>query len=97
MSEEQGQDKAETLAPFFRPRSMAVIGASRNPRKLGYVLLDNLVKARFPGQLYAVNLEPESVLRHPTYRTVLDIAGPVDLAAIGVPAALPVRVAGEHG
>ena len=97
MSEEQGHGNAETLTPFFRPRSIAVIGASRNPRKLGYVLLDNLVKARFPGELYAVNPEAESVLRHPAYRTVLDVPGLVDLAAIVVPAVVVPAVLEDCG
>ncbi len=75
------------LAPFFRPRSIAVVGASRNPRKLGYVLLDNLRKARFAGPLYPVNLDAQSVLRLPAYSSVDAIPEPVDLALIVVPAA----------
>lgn len=71
---------------LFRPRSLAVVGASRNPRKLGYVLLDNLLKSRFPGRLLPVNPKAESVLRLPAYASVDDVPGPIDLAVIVAPA-----------
>lgn len=76
----------DDLSRFFRPRAIAVIGASRNPRKLGYVLLDNLIRSRFPGALYPVNPEAEAVLRRPAFASVLDIPGAVDLALIVIPA-----------
>jgi acetyl coenzyme A synthetase (ADP forming)-like protein len=70
---------------FFTPRSIAVVGASRNPLKLGYVLLDNLTRARFPGPIFPVNPNAESVLGLPAYAHVDAIPAPVDLAVITVP------------
>lgn len=78
---------ARELDLFFAPRSVAVVGASRDPMKLGYVLLDNIVRARFPGPVYPVNPSAESVLGLRTYARLDDIPGPVDLAVITVPAA----------
>lgn len=77
---------ARELDCFFAPRSVAVVGASRDPLKLGYVLLDNILRARFPGPIYPVNPSAESVLGLRTYARLEDIPGPVDLAAITVPA-----------
>lgn len=76
----------EDIERFFTPRSIAVIGASRNPIKLGYVLLDNLQRARFRGELYAVNPHPGRILGLPTYPSVLDLPEAPDLAILTVPA-----------
>src|SRR6266542_1816128 len=46
---------AGSLAPFFRPRAIAVIGASRNPASIGYRLLDAVIRGGFPGPVYPVN------------------------------------------
>ncbi len=81
-----------SLDAFFTPRSIAVVGASRNPQKLGYVLLDNLMRARFPGTLFPVNTNAESVLGRTAYAHVDEIPGPVDLAILTVPAAAVIGV-----
>jgi acetyltransferase len=75
-----------SLEPFFSPRSIAVVGASRNPQKLGYVLLDNLTRGRFAGPVYPVNPHAESVLGCAAYAHVDEIPGPVDLAILTTPA-----------
>jgi acetyltransferase len=85
------------LDSFFTPRSIAVVGASRNPQKLGYVLLDNLQRGRFRGALYPVNPNAEAVLGLPAYAHVDDIAEPVDLAVLTVPATAVTEVIDECG
>ena len=85
------------LDAFFVPRSIAVAGASRNPQKLGYVMLDNLMRARFPGPLYPVNPNAESVLGLRAYAHFDEIPGPVDLAVLTVPAAAAAEVIDECG
>lgn len=85
------------LECFFTPRSIAVAGASRNPQKLGYVMLDNLIRARFKGPIYPVNPNAESVLGLPSYARVEDIAAPVDLAVLTVPASAVLPVIDECG
>ncbi len=68
------------------PHSIAVIGASRRPKSIGHRFLSNLVKGCFAGPVYAVNSEALEVLGLPTFASVGDIPGPVDLAVIAVPA-----------
>lgn len=70
---------------LFRPRSIAVIGASANPRKLGYALLDNLQRSRFKGDLYAVNPKGGRILGIEAVATVGDLPLTPDLVVIAVP------------
>ncbi len=70
---------------LFRPRSVAVVGVSRNPGKVGYGVFRNLVEAGFPGPLYAVNPAGGEVLGRPVLRSLEEIAGPVDLGVLVVP------------
>ena len=57
----------ESLAPFFRPRGVAVVGASRNPAKLSYAVIRNLAAGsqRFPGRVYPVNPQAEQIFGLP--------------------------------
>ena len=81
---------------FFRPRGVAVIGASREPGKVGYMVLYNL-KNSFPGPVYPVNPRAREILGLPAYRSVLEVPDPVDLAVVAVPARIVPRVAEEAG
>lgn len=82
---------------FFRPGSVAVIGASRNPRKVGHVILRNFIEGGFPGKVYPVNPKTETLFDLPCYPSVLKAPGPVDLAVISVPAALVPMVLDQCG
>ncbi|HKQ62445.1 MAG TPA: CoA-binding protein, partial [Candidatus Polarisedimenticolaceae bacterium] len=73
------------LDAIFRPRAVAVVGASRRPQSIGHELLRNLVDFGFCGPVYPVNPDAESVLSIRCHRTVTDIRGPLDLAVIVVP------------
>ena len=44
-----------SLESFFNPKSVAVVGVSDNPAKLGAVVFNNIIGAKFPGKLYGVN------------------------------------------
>ena len=74
---------SDTLAPFLRPRSIALVGASDQAGKLGYALVRNL--ANFEGQVFYVNPKRASILEQPTSPTVCAIGQPVELAAVLVP------------
>lgn len=80
---------------IFYPDSIAVIGASANPKKVGYSLLRNLLS--FPGDLYPVNPVRKELFGRKTYPSVKDIPGPVDWAVIAVPARLVPEVMEECG
>ena len=75
-----------SLAPFLDPASVAVVGASRDPYKVGGSVVANLRSAGFPGRIIPVNSRADSVQGLPAVRAMLDVEGPVDLAVIAVPA-----------
>ncbi|HIQ10217.1 MAG TPA: acetyl CoA synthetase, partial [Euryarchaeota archaeon] len=85
---------------FFRPEGVAVIGASRNPRKIGHQVLRNIVEGGYGGKVYPVNPKGGEILGLPVYKSVLDVPGSVDLAVVAVPAPVVpsvVRECGEKG
>lgn len=88
------------LEPFFKPSGVAVIGASRNPHKLGYGVVRNLKEYQYQGPIYPVNTSASEILGKRCYASVLEVPDPVDLAVVIVPApAVPdtVRECGERG
>ena len=74
------------LEPFFKPRSVALIGATETPGSVGRTLLQNLTGASFGGRVVPVNPKRDNVLGIKAYRSVADIPGEVDLAVIATPA-----------
>ncbi|MFD5826845.1 GNAT family N-acetyltransferase [Lentzea sp. NPDC060358] len=79
--------EARSVHNLLHPRSVAVIGASTDPTKIGHAVLQNLLEAGFTGPVYPVNAEHRSVRGVRAYPTVLDIPDDVDLAVVAVPAA----------
>ncbi len=77
---------AASVLPVFYPKSVAVIGASRDPTSIGGRLFRNLVASGFTGVAYPINPSAESVNSVRAYPSVLDVPGPIDLAFIVVPA-----------
>ena len=75
----------ESLDAIFRPRSVAVIGASRKRQTIGREILANLVEYGFNGPVYPVNKTAEAIHSIRCYRSIKDIPGPVDLAIVTVP------------
>lgn len=75
-----------TLDFFFSPKSVAVIGASHTPGKVGYEILDDLIKGNFQGGIYAVNPDTTPILNKTVYPSVKGIPGEVELAVIAIPA-----------
>jgi acetyl coenzyme A synthetase (ADP forming)-like protein len=85
---ERREQVAATAAmdAFFAPRSVAVIGASRRRGTVAGELFHNLLAAGFNGPVYPVNPKASVVQSVLAYRSVLDVAGPVDLAVLALPA-----------
>ena len=75
------------LDVFFRPKSVAVIGATETPGSVGRTVLSNLIASPFGGPVYPVNLKRPSVLGIKAYKTIADINDHVDLAVVVTPAA----------
>jgi len=76
----------DRVEPIFRPKSIAVIGASRTKGKVGYAIMRNLIVNEFQGKLFPVNPNADSVWGVKAYPSVLDVPDPVDLAIVAIPA-----------
>ncbi len=87
--------KKQSLELMFKPKSIAVIGASRDENSVGYGILKSLTRGcvmsseyclSFPGKVYPVNPNADYILGVKCYKSVKDIEGEIDLAVIAVPA-----------
>jgi len=79
-------DIVRQLNHIFKPDSIAVIGASDNIRKWGYMMVDRPIRTGYKGTVYPVNPQKENILGLRCYSSVRDIPGDVDLAVITIPA-----------
>lgn len=75
--------KAE-LDHFFRPESIAIIGASSTPGKVGYNFMANLVASSFPHEIYPVNPGFKEIMGIRVYEGIKDVPKTPDLAIIAV-------------
>ncbi|UCD56962.1 MAG: CoA-binding protein, partial [Candidatus Hydrogenedentota bacterium] len=77
---------------FFKPKSVAVVGASRNPRKFGSIIMTNLFHLGYEGKIFPVNPKGEDIAGLATYTSVGLIPDEVELAILAVPASATIRV-----
>jgi acetyltransferase len=73
------------LEKFFAPRSIAVVGASDTPGRVGYVVIRNLVAGGYRGRIYPVNSGKTSINGLPTFPDLAAIGDPIDLAVVATP------------
>ncbi|MCL4395454.1 MAG: CoA-binding protein [Chloroflexi bacterium] len=71
---------------FFEPRSVAIVGASSNPAKLSYAIMDNMTRYGYAGRIYPINPKGGTVAGQEVLPSVLDVPGEIDLAVIVIPA-----------
>jgi len=91
---------ARSIKRLLEPRSVAVVGASRQPGTVGHEVVRNLVNCRFQGPVYPVNPSATNVASLPSFPSLEAVPGPVDLAVVAVPAAVVpdvVKACGEKG
>jgi acetate---CoA ligase (ADP-forming) len=74
-----------SLNGMFNPKSVAIIGASNTPGKVGYAIVKNLIDADFEGKIYPINLKEKKVQGLRAYKSVSKVVGKVDLAIIVIP------------
>ncbi len=86
-----------TLKSFFEPSSVAVVGASREPGKLGHEVFRNIIEAGFRGKLYPINPKADEVLGLKCYPSIKDVTDEVELAVIIVPARFVPSVVADCG
>ena len=88
----------EELLPLLRPESIAVVGAAREPQKIGHVVVKNLIAGEFPkDKIFPVNPNADEILGLKCYPSVKSIPDEVQLAIIVVPAKLVAQVMKECG
>jgi acyl-CoA synthetase (NDP forming) len=83
----------DDLALLFRPTSVAVVGASANPGKIGHVALANLMSGDFT--VYPVNPKETEILGLKCYPSLCDVPCHVDIALVVLPAQSSIKVVEE--
>ncbi len=74
------------LQHFFNPSSVAVVGASQNPSKIGYEILNNIVQYDYGGSVYPINPKAQEILGLKAYPDLTSVPSKIDLAVIALPA-----------
>lgn len=69
----------QSLDVFFKPKSIAVVGASRTPQRPGYCVVENLVRFGYEGKIYPINPNAVEILNLKAYSKITDIPGEVEL------------------
>lgn len=83
------------LFRLFHPRSVAVVGASRDPKKIGHIVLKNIIDGGFTGDIYPVNPEADTILDLPTFASYSLIPTVPHVAIVAVPDAIVLSVVEE--
>ncbi len=100
MAERELRADARSIGRLLNPRSIAVVGASADPGKIGHLVLLNLLRAGFTGPIFPVNPRARSIAGILAYPSIAEVPGQLDLAVLAVPAAdVPevVRQCGSRG
>lgn len=87
---------AATLENFFNPKSVAIVGASATPRKLGTIVLENMALQGFKGEIYPVNPKLTHIGALQCYRKISDLPVIPDLSIVLIPAESVVESLKEH-
>lgn len=72
------------LDGLFKPRSVAIIGASNNPLSIGHIIIQNLVDHNFKGPIYPINPKAKHIKSFKAYASVLDVPDEIDLVNISI-------------
>jgi acyl-CoA synthetase (NDP forming)/GNAT superfamily N-acetyltransferase len=84
---------ANSLVPLFRPKTVAVVGASRDPSSLGNALFRNILQGRFKGTVFPVNPRAQAIEGVRAYASLSDLPEAPDLVILAVPASKVLSVA----
>ena len=85
------------LDKLFKPKSIALIGASDRVHTVGYAMMQNLIKPSFKGSVYPVNIKHKTIAGHEAYKNVQAIPHAIDVAIIATPAVTVPGVLEECG
>jgi acetyltransferase len=87
----------DALNGLLRPKSVAIVGASTTPGKIGYTVVQNIIQGGYEGKIYPINPSADEILGLKCYPTIADVPGPVDAAVVTVPAKFVAGVTEECG
>lgn len=87
----------KVLDGLFRPKSVAVIGASATPGKIGFSVVEALLNGKYAGDIYPINLKLDEILGIKVYKSISDLKDKVDLAVITIPAKFVLSAVEECG
>lgn len=87
----------QNIDGLMRPKSIAVVGASSQPGKIGYTVVDNLIKSGYQGKIYPINPKATEILGIKAYPSILAVPEQIDAAAITVPASMVEQAVEECG
>ncbi|RLA88581.1 MAG: CoA-binding protein [Deltaproteobacteria bacterium] len=79
-------DSISQFDGILRPKSVAVIGASTSPDKLGHEILKNILDGGYQGAVYPINPKADTILDLPCHTNVKELQKPPDLAVLIIPA-----------
>lgn len=82
---------------FTQPTSLAVVGASKTPGKIGYALVDNIIASGYKGKIFPINPKEKEILGLTCYSSLTEIPEEVETAVFAVPAQKVLDVARECG
>jgi len=85
------------LQSLVRPQSVAIVGASNKPGKIGYAVVQNMKSSGFRGEIYPINPKEKEIAGFKAYPTVRDVGKSVDVAVMCVPAKVVLSVAEDCG
>jgi acetyltransferase len=85
------------LNNLLQPKSVAIVGASTQPGKIGYTVIENLIKGGYKGKIYPINPTATEILSLPVFPTIGAVPGDIDLAVITVPVKFTAKVIEECG
>lgn len=89
--------KHTAIDGMLRPKTIAVVGASATPGKIGYTVLANLLESKFEGKIFPINPTAQEILGLKVYAEIADVPEQIDAAIITVPAKFVPEVTEECG
>ena len=85
------------ISYFFKPKSIAIIGASPTQGKVGNTVLTNIIESGYQGKIYPINPKSEEILGYKAFKNVLDVPNQIEIAIFAIPSKFVALTAEECG
>jgi acyl-CoA synthetase (NDP forming) len=85
------------LESLLYPNTVAVIGASRSPGKVGHAVVANLINGGYKGEILPIHPKADEILGYKAYKSVKDVPGVIDVAVFAIPAKFVAGALAECG